>query len=75
MNQPNAYVIGSMSGGTIEYYHTNDEAADVIAEYLHTTNAQGMPPHQLKVGMPIILLRNLPPAAGLLADGTRLMLR
>jgi hypothetical protein len=44
-------------------------------EYLNTLNMSGLPLHQLvlKIGCPIILLRNLDPAKGL-CNGTRLML-
>ncbi|CAF1060263.1 unnamed protein product [Brachionus calyciflorus] len=44
-------------------------------EFLNTINLSGMPPHKLnlKIGMPIILLRNVSPAEGL-CNGTRLII-
>jgi ATP-dependent DNA helicase PIF1 len=58
-----------------------DESADLQAqqlyspEFLNALTPQGMPPSQLrlKVGMPVILLRNLNTALGL-ANGTRLLI-
>ena len=42
-------------------------------EYLHAQNTSGIPPHKLvlKVGMPVMLLRNINPDRGL-CNGTRL---
>nr|GEV00151.1 DNA helicase [Tanacetum cinerariifolium] len=56
---------GNDGGETKELYPT---------EYLNSLNFSGFPPHmlQLKVGAPIILLRNLNIAAGL-CNGTRLI--
>jgi ATP-dependent DNA helicase PIF1 len=44
------------------------------SEFLNTLDPQGLPPHilKLKVGMPIIMLRNLNPRLGLM-NGTRLI--
>ena len=44
-------------------------------EFLNSLNICGMPPHlpQLKIGLPIILLRNINPASGL-CNGTRLII-
>lgn len=49
-----------------------DAAALYPPEFLNTLQPQGMPPHKLrlKVGAPIILLRNLNPQDGM-ANGTR----
>ena len=53
-----------------EYYDTH-----VPNEFLNTLNPPGLPPHQLpfKIGMPLILLRNLNPSIGL-SNGTKLSL-
>jgi ATP-dependent DNA helicase PIF1 len=42
-------------------------------EFLHSLNESGLPPHELKItqGCPVILTRNLNPAAGL-CNGTRM---
>jgi hypothetical protein len=44
-------------------------------EFLHSLNVSGMPPHslELKVGYPVMLLRNLAPEKGL-CNGTRLVI-
>jgi len=62
-------------------YSSADRVADKTQahmfplEYLHTINPPGFAPHdlRLKVGIPIILLRNVSPALGL-ANGTRLVI-
>ena len=67
--------------GEEHVYSSADEVADSAhaqaypAEYLHSCNPPGFAPHQLrlKVGIPIILLRNISPAQGL-ANGTRLVI-
>ena len=62
-------------------YHSFDSAADdphnyYPSEFLNTLTPNGLPRHvlKLKVGCPIILLRNIDPANGLY-DGTRLVVR
>lgn len=49
---------------------------DVPQEYLNTLTPSGMPPHvlELKPGVPLMLLRNLDPAAKM-CNGTRLILK
>jgi len=62
-------------------YHIFDSAIDdphnyYPSEFLNTLTPNGLPPHmlKLKIGCPIILLRNIDPANGL-CNGTRLMVR
>ena len=74
----NMKMIGTFQGGEIEY-HSFDAAVDdprnyYPAEFLNTLTPNGLPPHvlKLKVGCPVILLRNIDPANGLY-NGTRLV--
>jgi ATP-dependent DNA helicase PIF1 len=62
-------------------YHSFNEADDnphnyYPQEFLNTMTSNGLPPHvlKLKLGCPVILLRNLDPANGL-CNGTRLVVR
>ncbi|XP_072150354.1 LOW QUALITY PROTEIN: uncharacterized protein [Setaria viridis] len=62
-------------------YHSFDSAIDdphnyYPSEFLNTLTPNGFPPHllKLKIGCPIILLRNIDPANGL-CNGTRLVVR
>jgi ATP-dependent DNA helicase PIF1 len=62
-------------------YHSFDAAVDdphnyYPAELLNTLTPNGLPPHvlKLKVGCPVILLRNIDPANGL-CNGTRLVVQ
>ncbi|KAL5647943.1 hypothetical protein ACJX0J_042298, partial [Zea mays] len=62
-------------------YHSFDTAVDdpnnyYPSEFLNTLTPNGLPPHvlKLKVGCPIMLLRNIGPANGL-CNGTRLVVR
>jgi hypothetical protein len=62
-------------------YHSFDSAVDdphnyYPSEFLNTLNPSSLPPHvlKLKVGCPVILLRNIDPAAGF-CNGTRLVVR
>ena len=62
-------------------YHSFDTAVDdpnnyYPSEFLNTLTPNGLPPHvlKLKVGCPIMLLRNIDPANGLCND-TRLVVR
>jgi ATP-dependent exoDNAse (exonuclease V) alpha subunit len=62
-------------------YHSFDSAVDdphnyYPSEFLNTLTPNGLPPHMLnlKIGCPVILLRNIDPAGGL-CNGTRLVVR
>jgi ATP-dependent DNA helicase PIF1 len=68
-------------GGDVErVYHSADSVTEehlqnvFLPEYLNTLAFSGVPPHELKlkVGCPIMLLRNMP---GGLANGTRLIVK
>jgi ATP-dependent DNA helicase PIF1 len=54
----------------------DDDQVAFPPEFLHSLDPQGLPPHRLglKIGCPIILLRNLNPKLGLM-NGTRLIVR
>ncbi|XP_074317075.1 uncharacterized protein LOC141650993 [Silene latifolia] len=53
---------------------SDDQFSAYPTEYLNTLNLQGLPRHELKlkVGMPVMLLRNINPSQGL-CNGTRLI--
>jgi len=76
----NMKMIGSFQGGEVEYYSFDFAVDDphnyYPSEFLNTLTHNGLPPHvlKLKVGCPIILLRNIDPANGL-CNGTRLVVR
>uniref|UniRef100_K3Z0C7 ATP-dependent DNA helicase n=1 Tax=Setaria italica TaxID=4555 RepID=K3Z0C7_SETIT len=62
-------------------YHSFGSAIDdphnyYPSEFLNTLTPNGLPPHllKLKIGCPVILLRNIDPAIGL-CNGTRLVVR
>jgi hypothetical protein len=62
-------------------YHSFDSAVDdphnyYPSEFLNTLTPNGLPPYvlKLKIGCPVILLRNIDPAGGL-CNGTRLVIR
>jgi ATP-dependent DNA helicase PIF1 len=76
----NLKMICKFQGGEV-VYHSFDEAVDdphnyYPQEFLNTLTPNGIPPHvlKLKIGCPVILLRNLDPANGL-CNGTRLVVR
>ena len=76
----NAHAVASFPGEEFIYSSADRVADETQAhmfppEYLHTINPPGFAPHELrlKVGIPIILLRNVSPALGL-ANGTRLVI-
>ena len=54
----------------------DSQQAKYPTEFLNTLNISGMPPHKLnlKIGLPIMLLRNINPNAGL-CNGTRLKIK
>ncbi|KAL7609961.1 hypothetical protein Lser_V15G13505 [Lactuca serriola] len=78
VDEINDYLIGRFHGEE-QIYYSFDEAVDDINNFypvvfLNTLSVSGFPPHylRLKVGCPIILLRNLDPSNGL-CNGTRLI--
>jgi hypothetical protein len=73
-------MIGRFHGDEM-VYHSFDRAVDdphnyYPEEFLNTLTPNGLPPHvlKLKIGCPVILLRNIDPANGL-CNGTRLIIR
>ncbi|KAL3639576.1 hypothetical protein CASFOL_017483 [Castilleja foliolosa] len=80
----NEYMIEKMSGDCHKYYSSNtvcksDSAGDMLGdvhtpEFLNSIKCSGVPNHELnlKVGTPIMLLRNIDPSNGL-CNGTRLL--
>ena len=74
----NMKMIGSFQGGEVEYHSfdsaVNDPHNYYPSEFRNTLTPNGLPPHvlKLKVGCPIILLRNIDPGNGL-CNGTRLV--
>ena len=75
----NAKITGRMGGQSKTYYSTNRASTDgevefqYTPEFLQSQTFASIPPHELnlKVNMPVMLLRNMHPAAGL-TNGTRL---
>src|SRR5436190_14132847 len=65
------------SSDTISKCTDTPDDADILypVEYLNTLNANNFPPHRLKlkIGTPVILLRNLNQSLGL-CNGTRIIL-
>jgi hypothetical protein len=80
VNQLNDIAIDQFPGDFVIYHsadkpRSREDALLYPSEFLHSLNPQGLPAHELrlKVGAPIMLLRNLNAAAGL-ANGTRLVI-
>ncbi|CAB5127102.1 unnamed protein product [Rhizophagus irregularis] len=80
VNNVNTIIMDQFPGEAVEYYsaniieeQTNPEHQYPI-EFLNSLTIGGLPPHKLslKIGSPIILLRNLNPSDGL-CNGTRLI--
>jgi ATP-dependent DNA helicase PIF1 len=78
MDNINMKMIGTFQGVEMEY-HSFDAAVDdpcnyYPSEFLNTLTPNGLPPHmlKLKIGCPVILLRNIDPANGL-CNGARLV--
>ncbi len=77
----NAMVLSYLLGVQVDFLSA-DSAEDTEmantypSEFLNTLEVSGMPSHKLslKIGAPMILLRNLDPSAGL-CNGTRLIVR
>jgi ATP-dependent DNA helicase PIF1 len=76
----NMKMIDNFQGDQI-VYHSFDCAMDdpynyYPEEFLNTLTPNGLPPHvlKLKIGCPVILLRNIDPANGL-CNGTRPIIR
>jgi hypothetical protein len=74
----NAQLLKSMRGDPFTSYSADkivdqENTEHYASEYLNTINLSSLPPHELnlKVGAPVILLRNLSPSTGL-CNGTRL---
>jgi hypothetical protein len=77
----NAAVLEMVPGDQRDFFSADSvgdaDGADIVSvEYLNSMELNGWPPHKLslKVGTPVLLLRNLNPADGL-CNGTRLMIR
>lgn len=80
VNELNDMILSCIPGEVITYRSIDtivepDDAVNYPLEFLNSLDPPGMPPHllQLKVGAPIILLRNIDPPR--LCNGTRLVIK
>ncbi|XP_028804724.1 uncharacterized protein LOC114759678 [Neltuma alba] len=82
VEQINDYMCSMLDGDCVEYYSSDSVSATeqdssftelYTTEFMNTINCSGMPPHKLslKIGCPIMLMRNIDQASGL-CNGTRL---
>ena len=64
------------SADPVREKNDDNEAGLFPVEYLNSINASGLPPHMLslKIGSPLLLLRNMNPKQGL-CNGTRLVVK
>ncbi|KAE8244021.1 hypothetical protein A4X13_0g6849 [Tilletia indica] len=83
VDETNEYVLNSMEGQNRSLFSADlattpqgDLLPGFASDHLANLRPAGLPPHhlQLKVGVPIMLLRNIDPHAGL-CNGTRLIVR
>ena len=78
----NQRIIDKVAGNTVTLYSQNttdltgDSQDNFPVEYLQSLAPSGLPPHRLvlKVGLPVMLLRNINPEKGL-CNGTRLIIK
>lgn len=80
-DQINNQMAALIAGNAVDYFSADsvddDNGANLYPqEFLNSLTPSGMPPHRLllKVGIPILLLRNLDSSRGL-CNGTRLIIR
>ena len=82
VNTVNALIAQRIPGEQFTYLSADsvapqdDQAIPYSAEFLNFLTPPGIPPHvlKLKVGVPVIMLRNLDPSTGI-CNGTRLIVR